>query len=110
MIRILGIALGGAAFLWLGLPAPARASTFCEIRATRDGFVALRVGPGPSARLLERMKPGDEVLLGQGRQGRWVEVAYWRGGRFARGRNPTGDPPTAKGWMHEGLIADDSCG
>lgn len=89
---------------------PAQASLFCEIKPTRDGFVALRDGPGPTARLVGRMRPGDEVMLGQGRQGAWTEVVHWRGGRWASGQHPTGDPPTARGWMHEGLIAPDSCG
>ncbi len=92
------------------LAGPASASAFCEIKSTKDGFVALRDGPSPQARLLQRMRPGDEVLLGQDRKGPWVAVTYWRGGRFASGRNPTGDPPTARGWMHSGLLVTDSCG
>jgi hypothetical protein len=56
------------------------------------------------------MRPGDEVLLGQGKTGDWIEVTYWRGGRFHSGKNPQGDPPTAKGWMRASMIAEDSCG
>jgi hypothetical protein len=89
---------------------PAGASSFCEIKATPDGYVALRVSPDPAARVRARMTPGDEVLLGQERRGKWVHVTYWRGGRFASGKNPAGDPATAIGWMHGDLIAKDSCG
>ena len=94
----------------LVLAGPAHASSFCEIKATRDGFAALRAGPDPGERELERMRPGDEVMLGQERKGAWVRVTFWRGGRFASGRNPAGDPPTAVGWMHRDLLAKDSCG
>jgi len=89
---------------------PAGASLFCEIKPTRDGFVALRSGPDPTARLLQRMRPGDEVLLRTERRGAWQYVTYWRGGRFRSGHHPTGDPPTALGWMHKDLVAPDSCG
>lgn len=104
----------GAAWVTLalavGLAGPASATAYCEIRPTRDGFVALRAGPGAGARLLERMRAGDEVLLGQARRGRWVEVTFWRGGRLVAGGPPEGKPPTARGWMHDGLVARDSCG
>jgi len=88
----------------------ASATSYCEIRKTEAGFAALRAGPSDSAKLLQRMTPGDEVLLGQGKTGDWVEVTYWRGGRFHSGKNPQGDPPTAKGWMRASMIAEDSCG
>lgn len=91
-------------------PSPASASLFCEIRPTRDGFAALRAGPAPDAALLHRMRPGDEVMIYPGRRGRWIEVAYWRGGRWRTGTNPAGDPVTAVGWMHEALLKPDSCG
>lgn len=98
-----------AALLVLGWSEPARASLYCEIRPTRDGFVALRGGPAVAAPLRERMRPGDEIRLGQRSRGDWVEVAYWRGGRFANG-DAAGGPPTAEGWMNRRLIARDSCG
>ena len=89
---------------------PARATAFCDIKPTKDGFVALRDGPSPASRILHRMRPGDEVLLGTERAGPWIKVTYWRGGRFRTGRNPTGDPPTSIGWMNRVLLAPDSCG
>jgi hypothetical protein len=88
----------------------ASATSYCEIRKTGAGFAALRAGPSDGAKLLQRMRPGDEVLLGQEKSGDWVEVTYWRGGRFQSGKNPEGDPPTAKGWMRARMIAEDSCG
>jgi hypothetical protein len=94
----------------LGLAAPAHATLYCEIRPTRDGFVALRAAPSPDSRMLQRMKPGDEILLGQGKRGPWVEVTYWRGGRFSEGGPPEGKQPTGTGWMNSALIARDSCG
>jgi hypothetical protein len=88
----------------------ASATSYCEIRKTNAGFAALRAGPSDNAKLLQRMTPGDEVLLGQEKTGDWIEVTYWRGGRFQSGKNPQGDPPTAKGWMRSSMIAADSCG
>jgi hypothetical protein len=60
--------------------------------------------------LLQRMKAGDEVLPGDERQGPWVRVTHWSGGRFASRANATGDKPTARGWMNSRLIEKDSCG
>lgn len=91
-------------------PSAAGATLYCDIKETPDGFVALRAGPSASFEMIEKMRPGDEILLGQGKAGKWIEATFWRGGRFATGPNPVGDPATAKGWMHEDLIADDSCG
>ena len=102
LFLVLGFALAGAG--------PAQASLFCELKPTKDGFVALRAAPSPAARMIQRMRPGDEIMMGQGRKGAWIEVSYWRGGRFARGGSPGGDPPTDRGWMHSGLVAEDSCG
>jgi hypothetical protein len=110
MVTGKGAEVAVLAVLLLLPAARAGATAYCEIRQTDDGFVALRAGPSARSEMLEKMRPGDEVLLGQGRVGRWVEVTFWRGGRFASGRNPDGDPATAGGWMREDLIAEDSCG
>lgn len=98
--------LGLAACALLALSLPASATAFCSIPQTRDGFVALRAGPSPNARLLARMRPGDEVMLGIEQTGRWQQVRYWQGqsrhtdGSFARGR---------RGWVH-GRLLGDNCG
>ena len=91
--------------------APASATTFCHIKKTKDGFVALRAGPGPATKLLHRMRPGDEVLPSSiEEQGDWVKVTWWRGGRFRLSKGGAGDPPSGTGWMNRKLIEDDSCG
>ena len=87
-----------------------RSECVLEIKATRGGFVALRAAAGPTARLLHRMRPGDEVLFRPERRAEWQRGTYRRGGRFRSGRNPEGDQPTAVGWMHKDLVAPDSCG
>jgi hypothetical protein len=89
---------------------PAGATIYCDIRGTADGFVALRSGPSARFRMIERMRPGDEVLVGLRKVGKWIDVTFWRGGRFATGKHETGDPHTARGWMHEDFVAEDSCG
>lgn len=104
MLRSLLIAALAAGAL-APLAAPASATGFCDIRSTRDGFVALRAGPSPDARLLARMRPGDEVMLGHERSGPWQQVTYWSGRTrlaegFARGR---------AGWVHSRLISQE-CG
>lgn len=86
-------------------PAPSHATEFCVIRKTSDGFAALRAAPSLNARLLARMKSGEEVQLAQGEQGRWREVIYWRGDdRLKKGY----DAHTAKGWVDGRLLRD--CG
>lgn len=101
LVLIVGVSAAGSQ--------SARASSFCEIKPTPDGFVALRAGPGVSSAVKQRMRPGDEVQLGTERSGKWISVTYWKGGRFRTG-NPAGDPPTDKGWVHSDFIVRDSCG
>lgn len=72
--------------------------------------MALRAAPRTRSALRARMRPGDEVMLGDERNGQWVRVTYWRGGRFASGKNPGGDPPTAEGWVYSRLISKVGCG
>lgn len=91
----------GAAVL---APAPASATSFCHPKATTDGFVALRAGPSPTARLIGRMRPQDEVLFGQERKGDWVEATWWRGDdRLNRGYTRF----AGKGWVNAKLIEDE---
>ena len=58
---------------------PVSATTFCTIKKTSDGFVALRAGPGVTTRLIARMKANDEVMVGLKEKGNWMEVTWWRG-------------------------------
>lgn len=87
---------------------PARATLFCEIAEASDGFAALRAAPDRGARLLEKMTPEDDIQM-LDRKGRWIRVAFWRGGRLDPA---TGQPrkATAEGWMHDSLLVPDSCG
>jgi hypothetical protein len=88
------------------LPEPAAATAFCQLKETRDGFVALRSGPGPSTKLVGRMKAKDEVLLGENRKGDWIPVTWWRGDdRLAKGHEKS----AGRGWVHRGLVAEE-CG
>lgn len=91
----------------LAVPAslPARASAFCEVIDTPDGFVALREAPDAGATLVERMHAGDEVMLLPEKSGPWVRVRFWRAGeRLQDG----GFERNQVGWVNERLI--DLCG
>ncbi len=85
--------------------APAGATTFCQIKQSSDGFVALRSGPSPTARLVARMRPGDEVLTVGDPAGSWQEVQWWRGDERL---SPPGRKSRATGWVNRRLIED--CG
>jgi hypothetical protein len=92
-------------------PRAAQATIYCVLPAQKDGFAALRAAPGRDAPIVARMQKGDEVLLGIEERGRWIKVTWWKGGRFARGLNAEGEnPPSGRGWMHQSLLSDDSCG
>lgn len=85
---------------------PAAATSFCTIKKTSDGFVALREGPGADTRLIGRMKANDEVMVGLKEKGNWMEVTWWRGeDRHTKGFKAS----SGKGWMHKKLVEED-CG
>jgi hypothetical protein len=79
----------------------ARATAFCDVRPTRDGFVALRDAPSPDGRLIRRIKSGEDVQLDRERpaRGNWMSV-YYRGPD--RSLN-------LRGWVNQRLIGD-TCG
>ncbi len=84
--------------------APASATGFCNLRPSPDGFVALRAAPSLSARLIARMRTGDEVLLGLRQKGRFVEVTWWRGqDRHEKGYHHI----AGKGWADARWIEED---
>lgn len=56
-----------------------RASLFCLVPRTADGFVALRAAPDGRSRLILKMKAGDEVQIVEGGRGTWERVRHWRG-------------------------------
>lgn len=64
----------------------ARASLFCLIPETGDGFVALRAAPSAQGRLILRMRAGDEVQIVEGGGRGWSKVRHWPGdARLAKG-------------------------
>jgi len=90
---------------------PAFATEFCNIKKTRDGFVALRASPSPAGKLTAKMRPGDEVLFDDSVQSRgdWGYVSWWKGSRFKKDGSYAFAKPTARGWMNKKLITDE-CG
>jgi uncharacterized protein YraI len=81
-------------------PVPAKATTYCYVSRTPDGFVALRAGPGAAAGLVTRMRAGEEVLLEPGRSGTWRQVHLMR----RTGRDDGYFGPGHPGWMHSRYI------
>jgi hypothetical protein len=91
--------------------APAAATEYCNVRKTPDGFVALRTSPSPKAKLIAKMKAGDEVLgdsTVDSVKG-WMYVTWWKGGRFKSGKPNGYDNPNGKGWVY-GKFVDELCG
>jgi hypothetical protein len=85
---------------------PASATAFCNVKETADGFVALRAAPDAKARLVGRMTSKDEVMIGQGRKGNWIEVEWYRGDeRHTKGFGRI----SGKGWVNSRLI-EEECG
>ncbi|WP_457797266.1 hypothetical protein [Methylocystis sp. S23] len=85
------------------LSAPASATSFCNLKKTKDGFVALRAGPSPDAKLLAKMTTRDEVMVGEGQDGKWVEVTWWRGDdRLSKKYGGQG----RRGWMNGALLGE----
>lgn len=83
--------------------APASATAFCNLKKTKDGFVALRAGPSADAKLLARMTVKDEVMIDEGQQGKWVEVTWWRGDdRLSKKHGGRG----MHGWVNGDLLGD----
>lgn len=88
------------------MPHPAAATLFCNVRQSADGFVALRAAPDANAKLVGRMTSKDEVMIGQGKKGGWIEVEWYRGEeRFTKGFGAT----SGRGWVNRKLI-EDECG
>ncbi len=96
-----------AALLAIGAGA-ASATTYCNVKPTRDGFSALRADASASSRLVARMRVGDEFQAHSESRGPWIKATWWKGGRFKNG-GPTYDRPNASGWVHSSLVPED-CG
>lgn len=86
----------------------------CGIKETKDGFVALRDKPSPTARLVTRMKAGEVLVIDKTKRGddlvksgKWFRVSHYHGEAMP---NP-GDAnfkDVNRGWVHTDLI--DDCG
>jgi hypothetical protein len=101
------IGLVGAGLLSI---TPAAATVFCDVKKSPDGFAALRAKPDPKAKLLARMKFGDEVQAVTTVPGvnNWMYVIWWKGGRFKSGATAGYDKSDGKGWANRKFI--DECG
>ncbi len=89
----------------------ARATEFCGIRKTPDGFIALRAEATAKGKLVARMKPGDEVMLNNivEEKNGWARVYWWKGGRF-HGQTVKGiESADGQGWVNSKLLGDE-CG
>ncbi len=90
----------------------ARATEFCDIKPTPDGFMALRERPDAKGKLVARMKPGDEVLINNivAEKNGWMRVYWWKGGRFNGDGSFKGlSKVDAQGWVNSKLLGDE-CG
>jgi Bacterial SH3 domain len=72
ILILINVAIG-----WLGAVEPGFATLFCAVLKSPDGFVALRAKPSIHARLLARMRTGDEVQALDGERDGWQEVYHW---------------------------------
>ncbi|MDF2118891.1 SH3 domain-containing protein [Roseiarcaceae bacterium H3SJ34-1] len=86
----------------------------CGVKETKDGFVALRDKPSPSARLVTRMKAGEVLVIdktrkGNGlvRSGKWFRAAHYPGEAMPNPGDP-GFKDVKRGWVHTDLV--DDCG
>ncbi len=102
-----GGAFAIALITMLSLSQNAHATSFCEIKKTKDGYVALRAAPDQNAPLKGRMTSSDEIMLLSGKKGDWQHVRWWKGDdRHIKGF----DAFSGEGWMNGKLIEADSCG
>ncbi len=86
--------------------APAHASLYCELIATRDGYAAVRAEPDRQSRMvmrvaLDQLVALDPVKQPPARARDWVAV-------YVESGNPK--RIVARGWLHKSLLKPDSCG
>ena len=92
------------------VPQAAFARYICEIKSTKDGFVALRDKPAATGKLITRMKKGEMVGLLHPpdhekliRKGNWIYVRYVPGALFAKSNEANFDKDVP-GWVNDSLI------
>jgi hypothetical protein len=91
-------------------PQEASARYNCAVKSTKDGFVALREGASPSAKLIARMKKGELVGLLHPpdyenliRKGNWIYVTYHAGVQFEKVHEANLDKGVS-GWVNNSLL------
>ncbi|MCZ8374619.1 MAG: SH3 domain-containing protein [Beijerinckiaceae bacterium] len=91
----------GLFLLAVALSSPTHATAFCEVKATRDGFVALRDAPSTGGKLIRRLKAGEMVQLDSTRRNPrgWKAVIF----------REDGEGKVQPGWVSAGLI-ERECG
>jgi len=103
-MRAAAVLLGALAAV--AFAAPAGATMFCPILKSRDGFVALRKGPGTSHPVVARMKAGDEVMaLDDADRNGWMPVHHWWGDER---HNEATRAKYRKGYVHKRYVGE--CG
>lgn len=108
-----GVVCALVGFALASAPSRAGIGGACEVKATPDGFVAVRAAPTPRGALVARARPGEIVEIVSGKGGAPVASGVWRRVRHFPGEAmpASGAPGFDKvraGWMNSRLI--DGCG
>ena len=69
----------------------ANATIFCELKATSDGFVALRAGPSKNARVIGKMKAEDHLQSLMEEKGKWARIEHFHQECYVEAGNPHGE-------------------
>jgi hypothetical protein len=85
----------------------------CEVKETKDGFVAVRAAPNPKGALVSKATPGQIVeVVVDAKQNPVARGKWWRVRHYPGEAMPLPGEPEFKdikeGWMHSALI--DGCG
>ena len=108
--------ISAGAFVALSLALSAQSSlaqNVCSALPTADGFVALRDRPSPKGKLIERMVPGDFVVVDRVGYD-WVVSGHWYRVQHYRGVETFPEPSdpeyrkVKRGWVNERYVGE--CG
>jgi hypothetical protein len=102
--RLLALLFASAVLAVLPAAAESKLGESCELDdQVKDGFIALRDGPSPQAKLIGKMDPKGAVIPRTDRRGwrrgGWILVSYWRPGIEFDEALKSGPV----GWMNEKL-------
>ncbi len=84
----------------------ARATLYCEIVVTKDGFAAIRSAPSRSAGIVKKY-PQDQLILLDDTRTPPATAKDWTAVSI---EDPVTKRIVARGWLHKSLIKPDSCG